>query len=85
MTSDLSRITYPESVAKFFEKFLEPLRIAAGLNAYNDLTSELRVKGTILVMKVFLVNLTVSSIAVTDGLKTCMKINTTIYCHGRLL
>jgi hypothetical protein len=71
-------------VTKPIKKIFKPLRVAAGLNAYNDLASELRVKGLYviaLMVKVSLVNLSVSGIAVTDGLKTCMKVYSAIYCH----
>lgn len=66
-----------------FQHLLEPCGIAAGLQANDDFSLELGIEGAdvvLLIMQVTLVNLTISRIAVADGLHAGMKVVQHRFC-----
>src|SRR5947209_7866599 len=82
--SDFGCITDPRLVSKSFEHLLEPRGVAAGLPADDYLAGQLLIESAhiiLLMMQFMPPNFTVRRIAVTDGLRAGMKINSAIYCH----
>src|SRR5205085_9376338 len=75
-------------MAQLDQHRFEPVRVSTGLDADDHVAAQLRVEGAdIILLMVYLTHLYLAarSVAIADGLRASMKVNTAIYCHGYLL
>src|SRR6266566_8105204 len=79
----------PGLILQLFQQLLEPGGVATALKSnYYFLTAELFIKRAhviLFMLQLHLLNLTIFSCQITDRLFASMKVDSDIYCHGRLL
>src|SRR6266403_3132809 len=82
-------MSYPRLILQLFQQLLEPGRVATALKSYYYfLTAELFIKRAhviLFMLQLHLLNLSIFSCQITDRLFASMKVDSDIYCHGRLL